>query len=163
MRLRVSERILHVETTLLSPKRVETIAYPVHNLARVVVTPHRPDYARAALEFLIGLGVLGAFMAAASDLAADLSGFVLAVALLLAIRLVVVLATPARYALLVETSGTAFTRVVSRDEALIQTIGSQIVDAINNPQAAFQYHIEHVHIGDKIKLLGGSQNIGKVG
>jgi hypothetical protein len=163
MRLWVSERILHIETTLPSPTRVETMAYPVDNLARVVVTPNRPDYARATLEFLLGLSLLGAFVTGVGDLAADFGALVLAVAFILLIRLLVVLTTRPRYVLLVETTGPAFARVVSRDEALIQAVGTQIVDAINNPQAAFQYRIDHLHIGDKIKLLGGSQNIGKVG
>jgi uncharacterized protein DUF6232 len=159
----VSEKILRVQTTQQSPTRVETMAFPVDNIARVVVTPIRPDYSRAILEFLVGMAIVGLLLAGAGEVADELTSLAVVVAVILTVRLLVVLSTRPYYVLLVETTGPPFAKLASRDKAEVELIGQQIVSAINNPQATFQYRVEHLHIGDTVKLIGGSGNIGKVG
>ncbi|MDT0342853.1 DUF6232 family protein [Streptomyces litchfieldiae] len=146
------------------------MAFPVDNIARVVVSPHVPDRGKAFLQFLVAMTILGLSAALVNAALEDendapagaVTGITYAVAVILTIRLLSVLVRRSYYVLLVETSGPPFARLHSRDQQLIRQIGEQIIDAINNPQAAFMYRIEHLQIGDTIKLIGGSGNTGKV-
>ncbi|WP_159029752.1 DUF6232 family protein [Streptomyces marincola] len=165
--VQVSRKILWVTTRVPSPPGLETMVFPLDNVARVTVTPHRPDRMRALLKFLVLMVLLRLLMillsGGAGEAVPDVAGGVAAaVAVGLTVQLLVVVTRRSYYVLLVETTGPPFARLYSRDEQLMQRVGAAIVAALDNPQATFHYRIEHFQIGDTIKLIGGSGNTGKV-
>ena len=64
------------------------------------------------------------------------------------------------FSLVVETAGTPYTAIVSRDEGEVSGLRTKIMDAIDDPGADFQ-QVVHNHMGDHIYQYG-DKNIGKV-
>ncbi|UCM90443.1 DUF6232 family protein [Streptomyces marincola] len=165
--VQVSRKILWVTTRVPSPPGLETMVFPLDNVARVTVTPYRPDRMRALLKFLVLLLLLRLLVTllaggAGEAVANAVEGVAAVVTLGLTVQLLIVLTRRSYFVLLVETTGPPFARLYSRDEQLMQRVGAAIVAALDNPQVAFHYRIEHFQIGDTIKLIGGSGNTGKV-
>ncbi len=165
--VRVSRRILWVGAE----------AYPLHNIARATTVRIRPRRMDALGQFL-GYGLIlvivsGVILSAAShgELADADAGVVSDLVLLLdcvlgfvlVARLVSVLVTPVYHALVIETAGTPYTALVSTDKSVVSRLVFQIMDAIDNPEAEFQIQVENYHIGDKINMVGGNNNVGKQG
>lgn len=95
-----------------------------------------------------------------------LPGLVVVVVLVLivvsTIRLIAALSKRTLYALVIETAGTPYRALVSTDGNLVTQLVHRIMDAINNPQAEFQFRVENFHVGDNFQQFG-NQNVGKVG
>ncbi|QNP72584.1 hypothetical protein IAG44_26260 [Streptomyces roseirectus] len=150
-------------------------AYPLHNIARATTVRIRPRRMAALGQFLayalLLVVVSGVITEAArhGELNNADSGAVTDLVLLLdaviggilVIRLVSVLVTPVYHALVIETAGTPYTALVSTDKTIVSRLVFQIMDAIDNPEAEFQVSVENYHIGDKINMVGGHNNIGK--
>jgi len=150
-------------------------AYPLHNIARamtVKLVPRRGSavgaFVRAVLLWaFLGLGgVVALRYAELSRSDADMLTNYLAlgaVALMAVstIKLLVALARPTLYALVIETAGTPRTAVVSPNRALLNQLVEQIMDAINNPSTAFNVQVENYYGGNHVKQYG-SQNVGMV-
>jgi hypothetical protein len=165
--IRVSQRILWIGAE----------AYPVQNIARaqtVRVVPRRGaavwGYVKAIVLWLL-LGLVAAAVMSSADAvsvggkAFDVGGlatFVVVVLIVIStVRLILNLARPTLYALVVETTGGPRTAVISRSQNLVAQIVHGIMDAINNPHAEFQYRVENLHVGDNFHQFG-NQNVGKV-
>jgi multisubunit Na+/H+ antiporter MnhB subunit len=135
---RVSQRILWIGAE----------AYPVHNIVRAQTIALLPRRRAAVWRFIwtvVVWAVLGfAGLVAISNLELPdvginlglvLTGVVILLTVVSSIRLIRVLMIPTRYALVVETAGTAHTALVSSEEWLVTKLVRGIMDAINNPQA----------------------------
>lgn len=167
IKIRVSRRILWVGAE----------AYPLHNIARATTVRIEPRRMAAvgqflgyALLLLIVAGVIvnaaehGELNNADSDAVTHLVSFIaVAVGLVLIGRLASVLVKRVYHALVIETAGAPYTALVSVDKAVVSGLVFQIMDAIDNPEAEFQVSVENYHIGDKINMIGGTNNTGKQG
>ncbi|WP_416975255.1 DUF6232 family protein [Streptomyces sp. 4F14] len=155
--VRVSRRILWVGAE----------AYPLHNIARattVRIVPRRMvslgQFLACALALVVVSGVIVAAASAVSELVLLVD---IAIGSVLVFRLVSILVRPVYHALVIETAGTPYTALVSTDKAIVSRLVFQIMDAIDNPEAEFQIQVENYHIGDKINMVGGRNNVGKQG
>ena len=165
--VRVSRRILWVGAE----------AYPLHNIARATTVRIRPRRMVALGQFLayalvlliVSAGVVSSasHRELANAGAGTVTNLVLfldcALGFVLVVRLVSVLVTPVYHALVIETAGTPYTALVSTDKAVVSELVFRIMDAIDNPEAEFQVQVENYHIGDKINMIGGNNNVGKQG
>ncbi|MET8983792.1 DUF6232 family protein [Streptomyces sp. NPDC004539] len=163
--IRVSRRILWVGAE----------AYPLHNIARATTVRIEPRRMAAVGEFLgyalLLLIVSGVIVGAAghgelndsdSETVRQLATFLcVGIGLLLIARLASVLVKPVYHALVIETAGAPYTALVGTDKAVVSGLVFQIMDAIDNPEAEFQVSVENYHIGDKINMVGGNNNVGK--
>lgn len=78
------------------------------------------------------------------------------------IKLISDLSRRALHALIIETAGTPHTAVISRDKDVVIQLVSWIMDAINNPQAEFEFRVENLQVGDAFQQFGNHNvNIGK--
>ncbi|MEU6803218.1 DUF6232 family protein [Streptomyces neyagawaensis] len=165
--VRVSRRVLWVGGE----------AYPLHNIARAAAVRIVPDRAGAVGRFLrnvllvVLLGIIAgvALDSSPSSPVSELGsleslGFVAAVlCAAFTVQLLSVLCRRTYYALVVETAGAPFTALTSRDPEVVSRLVHRIMDAIDNPEAEFHVKVENYHLGDKINMVGGERNIGKVG
>jgi len=159
--IRVSRRILWIGSE----------AYPLHNIARaqtVNLVPRRAPavwaYVKAIMLWLL-LGVAAGFVREAglipSNLA-DIASIAVPVLMLIStIKLIADLSRRTLYALIIETAGTPHTALVSRDKNMMTKLVTWIMDAINNPQAEFEFRVENLQVGDTVQQFG-HQNVGKV-
>jgi len=162
IKIRVSRRILWVGAE----------AYPLHNIARATTAPIEPRRMAAVGQFL-GYALLLLILSAAfggtgghGDLNTDavqrlITFLDIGIGLVLVARLASVLVKRVYHALVIETSGAPYTVLVSIDKAVVSGLVFQIMDAIDNPEAEFQVSVENYHIGDKINMIGGTNNTGK--
>jgi hypothetical protein len=139
-------------------------AYPLHNIARAQTVKLVPNRALALARYIRAIAlwvVLGlvAMIVTQNELVAAV---VLVLIVANTVRLITKLSAATFYALVIETAGTPYRALVSTDENLVTHIVHEIMDAINNPQAEFQFQVENFHVGDKIEQFG-NQNVGKVG
>jgi hypothetical protein len=150
--VRVSRRILWVGAE----------AYPLQNIARaqtIEIVPRRG----AAIGRYVMMVVLWLILGGAAALAIHALAVLFALALIVisTIRLIKALSRRTFYALVIETAGTPRTALVSADRNMVNRLVHLIMDAIDNPQAEFQFQVENFHVGDKIQQFG-NQNVGKV-
>jgi uncharacterized protein DUF6232 len=171
--VRVSQRILWIGAE----------AYPLHNIARaqtIKIVRNRGAVFRRYVGLVVLWGFLGVAATAASSYygsrgasvhvggssltSAHVRSIIVAVmAGLIAIStiwMIIAMFTPARYALVIETSGSPRTALVTTDEHVVTDLVHRIMYAINNPQAEFRVLVKDLHIGDKINQFG-SQSVGK--
>lgn len=150
--VRVSRRILWVGAE----------AYPLQNIARaqtIEIVPRRG----AAIGRYVMMVVLWLILGGAAALAIHALAVLVALVLIVisTIRLIKALSRRTFYALVIETAGTPRTALVSADRNMVNRLVHLIMDAIDNPQAEFQFQVENFHVGDKIQQFG-NQNVGKV-
>jgi hypothetical protein len=151
-------------------------AYPLQNIARAQTIRIAPDRGAAVRHYLIAVAFwvflyLGAAAAmksqslslgnSASEALTAVEWVAAALVVISTIRLIVVLARPIFYALIIETAGDPRTALISTQQHVVTSLVRRIMDAIDNPQAEFQLQVENFHVGDKIQQFG-SQNVGKV-
>jgi Family of unknown function (DUF6232) len=159
--IKVSRRILWIGAE----------AYPLHNIARAqtitLVPRHGPavwGYVKAIMFWLI-LGIAATFAGSAGLVPPDLAEIARIAALVLmvlsTIKLIRDLSRRKLYALIIETAGSPHTAVISRDKNIVTKLVSWIMDAINNPQAEFEFRVENLQVGDTVQQFG-NQNVGKV-
>lgn len=163
--VRVSQRILWIGGE----------AYPLHNIARAQTVKLVPRRGSAVGEFVkavllwIALGVGGTVALRYAEVPGldqdTLAGYILIGALVLiafsTIKLLVALARPTLYALVIETAGTPRTAVISPDEPMLNQLVHQIMLAINNPQAEFQQRVVNYYGGNHV-TQHGAHSIGMV-
>ncbi|MBT2446617.1 hypothetical protein J7F03_05880 [Streptomyces sp. ISL-43] len=164
--LRVSNRLLWVGEA----------AYPLSNIVRVRTFVLKPDRGQILLDSLKWLAIavvivfaLQAFMKE-PDGESGGAGFIIVVAAIaLLSQLVFRLTRPDRYAMTVETSGTAVAVVTLEQRAALRELVGHIVHAIEHPEAEFSVRVERLevdlrryHFGDNVNVTGGMGNIGTV-
>ncbi|MEV7192042.1 DUF6232 family protein [Streptomyces sp. NPDC093510] len=152
---------------------VDTAAYPLHNIARVTTRTVRPSFAKIlkhVVRWLLVVYVV--FMGVAlysTQGRTTLAGIIMPVVLLFLsallisglVRLFAAVARKALHQLNIETAGAPYAVLASPDRELVTQISQSIMEAIDNPQAEFQFQVENFHIGDSIKQFGNA-NTGKV-
>jgi hypothetical protein len=157
--VRISRRILWV-----GPQ-----AYPLSQVVRVYPQELRLRRTAAVKDFgrragaTIGLAVVG--LIATSCVGRTLPAgiwvaFWLVVAGLLALhtaQLIRLLRLPKLYVLRVAMAGSEQAAVVSTDEDIISDLITQVADAIDNPAAEFEVHVDNIIFGDKVE---GDQVLG---
>ncbi|MFI6084014.1 DUF6232 family protein [Streptomyces sp. NPDC051217] len=160
IQVQVSRRVLWVGSQ----------AYPLQNIARASTLETVINRGAAIWSFVkafLTWGILGVVVSAALSAGGDeTSGYVTwVVAIVLAILaykaflLIRVLSTPTLYSLVIETAGSPNHALTSDDRDLVIRIVHDIMDAIDNAEAAFTYNVKHYH-GDVIKQIGNN-NVGK--
>jgi hypothetical protein len=145
-------------------------AYPLHNIARAQTVRLVPRRASAVGAFVMAvllwvvLGVGGAVALRFAEVSRSdldtLTGYIVIGVLVLivfsTIRLVVALARRTLYALVIETAGAPRTAVISPNEALLDQLVHQIMEAINNPRAEFRQQVENYYGGNHVKQYGAN-------
>ncbi|WP_369173817.1 DUF6232 family protein [Streptomyces sp. R28] len=163
--VRVSRRILWIGAE----------AYPLNNIARAQVIKIVPARAAAVGRFLsqavlcVVIWVAARALSGEEQVLSDAGpGFLtiatvvaLGVLVIATVKLLSVLLRRHYFALVIETAGTPRTALVSADPNLVDQLVVNIMDAIDNPQAAFSMQVENFHLGDKIQQFG-DRNVGKV-
>lgn len=161
--IRVSRRVLWVDSE----------AYPLHNIARVTTKTLKPSFAKilklVGRWVLVVYVVLMGFALYATEGQTTLVGLIMpAVLLFLAtllvsglIRLFMSVTRKSLHQLNIETAGSPYAVLASPNEELVTQISQSIMEAIDNPQAEFQFQVENFHVGDSIKQFGNN-NTGKV-
>lgn len=160
IQVQVSRRVLWVGSQ----------AYPLQNIARASTLEtfvNRGAAVWAFVKSVLRWGVLGSIGWAALSLGGDdtsdirivMIAVVLAVLAYKLFRLVRVLSTPTLYSLVIETAGSPNHALTSDDRELVIRIVHDVMDAIDNAEAAFTYNVKNYH-GDVIKQIG-DRNVGK--
>lgn len=145
-------------------------AFPIANITRVSALSMAPARAAAVSAFVKFMVLLALVTAGGVTAFRDADGAGTAVgvaaatiAAILAKRLFSVLTTKTYYVLVIETGGAAHPALVSLDIAEVQGLVLKIMDAIDDPNAAFAINVQnHIgHIGDNIDISGGTNVTGK--
>ncbi|MET9458375.1 DUF6232 family protein [Streptomyces canus] len=166
---------------------VDSEAYPLQNIARVMPKTLKPSFAKilklVGRWFLVMYVLLIGYALFATEGQTDLNGFTLystegesavapyirpAVLLFLAallfavlIRVFLAITGYTLYQLSIETAGTPYAVLASPKKELVSQISHSIMEAIDNPEAEFQFQVENFHVGDSITQFGNA-NTGKV-
>ncbi|GHH90872.1 DUF6232 family protein [Streptomyces capillispiralis] len=152
MDLRVGKRVLWVGDA----------AYPLRNVTRVYSVEFKPKRGETFGFFLVGSVI--ALVVARSEPDA-LPGCVLAVAALL-VWLLKVLWSPSKYALVIDTSGTASALVTLPHRERLRQLVDAIVEAVESPEKQLHVQVESMnfsrnyHHGDKVNIYGGLGHTG---
>ncbi|MFG2962747.1 DUF6232 family protein [Streptomyces sp. NPDC048288] len=161
--IRVSRRVLWVGSA----------AYPLQNIARVMPETLRPSFAKIFKSvgrwFLVAYVVLVGYALyvtqgqtlAAGLIAPAVLGILAAFLVSGLIRLVWAISGDTLYRLNIETAGAASAVITHPDNELVSDISRSIMEAIDNPEAEFQFQVENFHVGDSITQFGNA-NTGKV-
>ncbi|MBO8190342.1 hypothetical protein ITI46_01220 [Streptomyces oryzae] len=138
-------------------------AYPLHNLVRVYTTEFKPKRWEAFWHFVIG----GAIALWVANVEPGLWGVGLVVVILLFARFLKVLISPSKYALAIDTSGTASAVVTLPDREELRGLVGALVEAVENPEKELHVRVESVkfnlreyNYGDKVNMYGGLGNVG---
>ncbi|GCD39464.1 hypothetical protein OEIGOIKO_07297 [Streptomyces chrestomyceticus JCM 4735] len=161
--VQVSRRILWVGAA----------AYPLHNIACVTTTELKPrlwlilkrvgpwGFAVCAVFMGMVLYSTGGSVALVTLVGPPVLAGVAVLVISLLVRLTMAVTRSTLHRLNIETAGAPYAVLTSPDKNLVAQISHSIMDAIDNPQAEFQFQVENFHVGDSIKQFG-NQNTGKV-
>lgn len=151
--LRVDRRLLWVGEA----------AYPLRNVTRVYSVEFKPKRLDRFAWFLGGCAL--AFLVGNAEPRARVTCVLAATALFA--WLLKVLLSPSKYALVIDTSGTASALVTLPDREQLRQLVDAIVEAVENPTKPFHVRVESVHFsrtdyhhGDKVNIYGGLGNTG---
>lgn len=141
-------------------------AYPLQNIARVQSVSYEPRrnrviarYIRTVIIWLVVAAVVSGSLSASGSAAGGTLVF-LAILAIIAYKTyqMINLLSLKYYALKIETAGNPRTALLIKDRDFINKLVYLITDAINNPEAEFQFKVENLHVGDKIEQYG-EQNV----
>ncbi|HEY3873279.1 MAG TPA: DUF6232 family protein [Actinocrinis sp.] len=160
----------HEQINVVVSKRVLWIggeAYPLSNIARAQAL-RLTNAGRGKTVWRNALGIVGWLVLWGIASAIIGSGVGVAVAALVAVALIIrnvlriirELTKPDLFALVLETSGAPHRALVTDDGDLVVRLVRQIMDAIDNPEAFFEMHVNQYHYGDNLTQVG-DHNIGK--
>ncbi|MET3986638.1 DUF6232 family protein [Streptomyces sp. PvR034] len=146
-------------------------AFSLPNITRattVSMVPNRLPAVSAFVRFVIMLAIVtatGVTLLRRTEFGALIVSAVSAVlAAVLVARLVSVFREETYYALVIEIGGASHTALVSFDIDELRDLTHRILDAIEDPDAAFAVRIENYigHVGDNVHV-SGTGNVGKAG
>ncbi|MFK8845195.1 DUF6232 family protein [Streptomyces sp. Ac-502] len=152
---------------------VGAAAYPLHNIACVTTVKLKPrlwlilkrvgpwGFAACAAFMAVLLFSSGGRVALVELVAPPVLAGVAVLVVSVLVRLIMAATRSGLHRLNIETAGAPYAVLTSPDKNLVAQISHAITDAIDNPQAEFQFQVENFHVGDTIKQFG-NQNTGKV-
>jgi hypothetical protein len=152
MLIEVKEQILWIGTK----------AYPLQNIAQVgteKVPSGRGKALRRYLKAVILLVLLSTFAQIALQHAAAIPIFLIAVLIaIITISLLVTLLRSTYYALIIETAGSSYPLLFSRDGEKLRVIFDNITRAINDPQVKYQSKIDNYDLRGALGVQIGKNN-----